>query len=234
MSDIDEEKPFTNRILDLEEAERPRERLARLGPDALSNYELIAILLRNGMQGENVIDQAKRLLSVHGGLSGLKRTSVIELSKQKGIGMAKATQVMAAVELGRRLSVLNDENEKIAFRSAEDVFDFVCYEMSSLTHEELWVLNLDTRNRHVATDKLYRGSLNSSPVRVAEVFQKPIARNAAAIILVHNHPSGDPKPSAADIAVTKNVQQAGNLLEIKMLDHIVVGTGGYQSILELI
>ncbi|MHC1770801.1 MAG: DNA repair protein RadC [Flexilinea sp.] len=232
MIEKDEENNYTNRISDMESDERPRERLFRIGPGALSNYELIAILLRNGIPGENVIDQAKRLLSSHGGLSGLKKVSVAELSKQKGIGIAKASQVMAAVELGKRLSVMNDDNDRITIQCAENVYDFVCYEMSSFDHEELWVLNLDTRHRIIATDRLYRGSLNNSPVRVSEVFQKPIVRNAAAVILVHNHPSGDPKPSAADIAVTKSIQQAGNLLEIKMLDHIIIGTGKYCSILE--
>lgn len=232
MIEKDEENNYTNRISDMESDERPRERLFRIGPGALSNYELIAILLRNGIPGENVIDQAKRLLSSHGGLSGLKKVSVTELSKQKGIGIAKASQVMAAVELGKRLSVMNDDNDRITIQCAENVYDFVCYEMSSFDHEELWVLNLDTRHRIIATDRLYRGSLNNSPVRVSEVFQKPIVRNAAAVILVHNHPSGDPKPSAADIAVTKSIQQAGNLLEIKMLDHIIIGTGKYCSILE--
>ncbi len=232
MIESDEEKIYTNRISDMESAERPRERLFREGPAALSNYELIAILLRNGIQGENVIDQAKRLLSSHGGLTGLKKTSIAELSKQKGIGIAKAAQIMAAVELGKRLSVISDDNDRITIQCAENVYDFVYYEMSSFDHEELWVLNLDTRHRIIATDRLYRGSLNNSPVRISEVFQKPIVRNAAAIILVHNHPSGDPKPSAADITVTKSVQQAGKLLEIKMLDHIIIGSGKYCSILE--
>ncbi len=227
-----EEKEFIHRIADMESDERPRERLQKNGAEALSNYELIAILLRTGMKKENVIDQAKRLLLSIGGLYGLKKVTLDELSQIRGIGLAKAAQICAAVELGRRFAVIHDENDRLMIQSAEDVYNIVYYEMSTFNHEELWILNLDTRHRLIATDRLYKGSLNNSPVRVSEVFQKPIIRNAAAIILVHNHPSGDPKPSSADIVVTKSVQQAGSLLEIKMLDHIIIGGKKYYSILK--
>lgn len=229
---ISEGNNFIHRIADMESDERPRERMQKNGAEALSNYELIAILLRTGMKNENVIDQAKRMLLTIGGLYGLKKVSLDELSHIRGIGLAKAAQICAAVELGRRFSVIHDENDKLMIQSAEDVYNIVYYEMSTFNHEELWILNLDTRHRLIATDRLYKGSLNNSPVRISEIFQKPIIRNAAAIIMVHNHPSGDPKPSSADIVVTKSVQQAGSLLEIKMLDHIIIGSKKYYSILK--
>ncbi len=222
---------YHNRISDMEINERPRERLVKVGPGSISNYELLAILLRTGTAGENVIDLSKRILNSYGGLGGLKKITFEELKNARGIGEAKATQVLAAVELGKRLAGLQEENDRLIINSSQDVFDLVSYEMSAFDHEELWVLNVDTRHRLVAIDRLYKGSLNSSTVRISEVFRKPITRNVAAILLVHNHPSGDPKPSAADIAVTKSVQEAGNLLEITMLDHIIIGSGKYESIL---
>jgi DNA repair protein RadC len=221
---------YQNRIQDLEQSERPRERLLHVGPDALANYELLAILLRVGLKGVSAIDLAKHLLAKFGGLNGLRRVSFDQLKQTKGVGAAKAAQILAAIELGRRFSLLQDDQERILIKSSEDVYEFVRYEMAAFDHEELWVVNLDMRHRVLAIDKLYKGSLNSSPVRVAEVFQKPISRNTAAIILVHNHP----KPSTADIAVTRSVLDAGKLLEIPMLDHLIIGHNGYESIVGLL
>ncbi len=221
----------TYRITDLEVAERPRERLAELGPQALSNAELLAILLRVGVAGENAVQMGQRLLRQFGGLGGLYRASFEEVRAQHGLGEAKAAQIKAAIELGRRLAV-EAPQERPVVHSPADVAGLVQYEMSALDHEELWVLLLDTRNRLLSTERLYKGSLNSSMVRVAELFKPAIQRTAAALILVHNHPSGDPTPSPEDVALTRTVVQAGKLLDIELLDHLVIGQGRYVSLKE--
>lgn len=219
------------RITDLATTERPRERLAESGAEALSNAELLAILLRVGVTGENAVQLGQRLLQHFGGLSGVHRASLVEVQNQRGVGSAKAAQIKAAIELGRRLAREGPE-ERPAVQSPKDAADLVQYEMSALTQEELWVLLLDTRHRVLGVEKLYKGSLNSSMVRVGELFKPAIHRSAAAIIVVHNHPSGDPTPSPEDLSLTKAVQQAGKLLDIELIDHLVIGQGRYVSLKE--
>ncbi len=226
-----EDTPATYRIMDLAEVERPRERLANLGAQALSAAELLAILLRVGIHGENAVQLGHRLLQEVGGLSGLHRASLTELCQVKGLGFAKAAQLKAAIELGKRIHTTQPE-DRPEIHEPNDVAGLVQYEMSALTQEQLWVLVLDTRNRVLHIEKMYKGSLNSSQVRVGELFKPAIARNAASIILVHNHPSGDPSPSPEDLALTRAVFQAGKLLDIGLLDHLVVGWGRYVSIKE--
>ena len=225
------DQSVTYRITDLEESERPRERLARLGPQVLSNAELLAILLRTGVPGENAVQVGQRLLQAFGGLAGIHRADYEEVCSQHGIGPAKAAQIKAAVELGRRLMVEAPE-ERPAIHSPEDAAALVQYEMSALEQEELRVLLLDTRNRVLGVVPVYRGSLNSSQVRVGELFKAAIRRNAAAVIVVHNHPSGDPSPSPEDIALTRAIVQAGRLLDVEVLDHLVIGQGRYVSLKE--
>ena len=181
-------------IKDLKEEERPRERLARLGPQSLTNAELLGILLRVGMVGETAVQVGQRLLQTFGGISGIHRASFDELSSQKGIKLAKAAQIKAAIELGRRL-VLEVPEERPAIHSPAEAAELVQYEMSALEQEELRVLLLDTRNRVVHIETVYRGSVNSSQVRIAEIFKTAIRRNASNLIVIHNHPSGDPTPS---------------------------------------
>jgi DNA repair protein RadC len=219
------------RITDLEEAERPRERLARLGPKVLSNAELMAILLRVGVPGENAVQVGQRLLQDMGGLVGLHRATYEEVCAHHGVGPAKAAQIKAAIELGRRLTIEKPE-ERPAIHSPDDAANLVKYEMSALEQEELRVMLLDTRNRVTGVVNIYRGSLNSSQVRVGELFKHAVRRSAAAIIVVHNHPSGDPNPSPDDIAVTRAIVQAGKLLDIDVLDHLVIGGGRYVSLKE--
>ena len=225
------ESPATYRILDLSVTDRPRERLAELGPQALSNAELLAILLRVGIQGENAVQMGQRLIQDLDGLHGLHRASMVELSQQKGLGLAKASQIKAAIELGMRIHSLNPE-ERPAINSPADAAALVQYEMSALPQEHLRVMNLDTRNRVINIEKLYIGSLNASTVRVGELFKPAIQRNAAAIIVLHNHPSGDPTPSPEDVALTRTVVQAGKLLDIEVLDHLVIGAGRWVSLKE--
>jgi DNA repair protein RadC len=189
-----DEHNATYRITDLAETERPRERLARLGPQSLSNAELLAILVRVGVRGQNAVQVGQRLLQHFGGLVGLHRADFQEVCAQHGLGPAKAAQIKAAIELGNRLR-LEAPEERSAVHSPADAAALVQYEMSALEQEELRVLLLDIRNRVLDTVTVYRGSINSSQVRVGELFRTAIRRNAASIIVIHNHPSSDPTPS---------------------------------------
>ena len=166
------ETPAAYRVSDMEANDRPRERLAEVGAENLSTAELLAILLRTGLPGENVVALAGRLLKDMGGLSGLHRSSLQELRDQHGLGLAKATQIKAAIELGRRLASEKPE-DRPAITSPRDVADIVKYEMSAFTQEHLWVIVLDTRNRVMHIERLYKGSLNLAMVRVAEVLKPP-------------------------------------------------------------
>ncbi len=219
------------RITDLHESERPRERLAALGPQALSSAELIAILLRVGVQGENAVQVGQRLLTRFNGLRGLHSAPFDELCDQRGMGEAKASQIKAAIELGRRLTLVSPE-ERPVINSPSDAAALVQYEMSALEQEHLRVLLLDRRNRVLAIDDLYRGSVSSAQVRVGEIFKSAIRKNASAVIVVHNHPSGDPTPSPDDVALTRAIVQAGKLMDIEVLDHLVIGSARFVSLKE--
>ena len=219
------------RIMDLHESDRPRERLAALGPQALSNAELIAILLRVGVTGENAVRVGQRLLNKFHGLSGLHRAPFMELMDQHGLGEAKASQIKAAIELGRRLTLESPE-ERPAINSPADAAALVQYEMSALEQEHLRVILLDRRNRVMETVDVYKGSVNSSQVRVGEIFKEAVRKNSSALIVIHNHPSGDPTPSPDDVAVTRAIVQAGKLLDVEVLDHLVIGQGKWVSLKE--
>lgn len=223
----------TYRIQDLESSERPRERLAIFGPGALIDAELLAILLRVGVKGENAVRVGERLLTDFGGLFGLQKATYEEVCHQHGLGSAKAAQLKAAIEIGNRLAQRksNDDNRP-SFHSPKEVADFVQYEMAALDQEQLRILLMDTRNQLEKMVTLYIGSLNSSSVRVGELFKEAIRRNVAAIILIHNHPSGDPSPSPEDITLTKAAVQAGKLMDVEVLDHIVIGRGKFVSLKE--
>lgn len=225
------ERPATYRITDLPSTDRPRERLAELGPEALSKAELLAILLRVGVPGENAVQLGQRLLTTFGDLYGLHRAPFSEVCKQHGIGEAKAAQIKAAIELGRRMAAEVPE-EQPTINSPKDAADRVMYEMSALAQEHLRVMLLDTKNHVLAVEKVYVGSLNMAAARVGELFRAAIQRNAASIILVHNHPSGDPTPSPEDVAFTRSVIQAGKLLDIDCLDHLVIGGMRFVSLKE--
>ncbi|MBI2861381.1 MAG: DNA repair protein RadC, partial [Chloroflexi bacterium] len=177
-------------IKELPVRERPRERLRDYGPSALSTPELLAIILRTGTARENVLTLAQGLLADLKGLEGLANASFPELQNRHGIGEAKAAQLLAALELGRRLAMAKpDERPRIT--SPADVRNLVLAEMAHLEQEELWVILLNTKNQVLGVEKLYRGSLNASTIRIGELFKAAIRANCAAVILVHNHPSGD-------------------------------------------
>lgn len=226
-----DQKINSYRITDLAADERPRERLIRLGPQALSNAELIAILLRVGVPGENAVQVGQRLLQSLGGLSGMHRATIGEVQAQHGLGEAKASTLKAAIELGRRLTIESPE-ERPTIHSPADAAALVQYEMAALEQEHLRVILLDTRNHVMDIVELYHGSLNASVVRVGEVFKPAVRLNAASILVVHNHPSGDPTPSPDDITVTRSLVEAGKILDIEVLDHLVIGQGKFVSMKE--
>ena len=216
---------------DMPESDRPRERLIAVGERAVATSELLAILLRTGVGGESVNRLAERLLSAFSGLPGLAKASIHELTTVKGIGPAKAVEIKAALELGRRLlATMPVERPQIA--SPADAANMLLSEMGLLEQEHLRVILMDTRGRVIRIPTVYIGSLNTSVVRVGELFKQAIRDNAAAVIVVHNHPSGDPQPSAEDVAVTREIIRAGKLLDIPVMDHIVIGRGRYVSLKE--
>lgn len=229
MTEINES--YSPLIRDLEIHERPRERLIHLGERSLSNAELLGIIMRTGVGGENVVRLAERTLVFSGGLPGLTRLSVTELMEIKGIGEAKAVEIKAALELGRRL-VASSPKEKPKITSPADAANLLMSEMSLLEQENLRLLLLDTRNNVLASPTVYVGSLNTSVIRVAELFRAALKENAAAIIVAHNHPSGDPSPSPEDINVTKQIVKAGEIIDIEVLDHIIIGHQRYVSLKE--
>ena len=222
---------YTTMIRDLPRGERPRERLREHGAGYLSNAELIAILLRTGIEGENVVNLAVRMLAQFQGLSGLARATYAELCSLKGISEAKACQLMAAFELGRRLVSLHPEDRAV-IQCPEDVANLLGAEMGLLDQEHLRAVHLDTKNRVTGVSEIYIGNVNSSVVRPAEVFRPAIRDNSVAIIVVHNHPSGDPTPSPEDIAITGQLRESGELLGIELLDHVILGAQRHVSLKE--
>jgi len=203
--------------------ERPRERLVEYGSKHLSNTELIAILLRTGSTGENVISLSSLLLTKFGGLAGLGKAAFAELCGERGLSEAKACQLLAALELGRRFISLAPEERIVS--TTQDAANLVTGEMGTLDQEHLRVILLNTRNEVLSTHEVYVGNVNSSVVRPAEVFRPAVRNNAPSLIVAHNHPSGNPAPSDDDIAITEDLVAAGKLLGIDVLDHLIVGSG---------
>jgi DNA repair protein RadC len=217
------------RLRELPSEERPRERLLRLGPQALSTAELLAILLRTGSAREGVLELATRLLRERGGVRGLAAADVAELSDGHAVGPAKASTVGAAFELGRRLA-LEGAELRATVTSPHDIVRLLAPEMELLEQEELRLLALDAKHHVLAQSTLYRGTVSAAPGRVAELFREAVRRNAVAIALAHNHPSGDPAPSEEDVEFTRAVVEAGALLEIAVLDHLIFGRGRWVSL----
>lgn len=219
------------RVMDIPADDRPRERLAKHGPDALSTTDLLAIILRTGTQQENVMELSGKILLKYSGLSGLMSAGFHELCREHGLGEAKTAQLKAALELGKRLS-MEQPDKKYQVRSADDAALLLRPDMLHLDHEEMHVLILDTKNQVVEKIKSYKGTVNSSVLRAAEIFRPAIIRNCPNIIICHNHPSGDPTPSMEDMEVTRQLVEAGKVLDIDLLDHIVVGNPRYVSLKE--
>lgn len=222
---------YTLMMRDMAEHNRPRERLLQVGERAVSTAELLAIILRTGAAGENVLRLSERLLSTFKDLPGLARASIVELTGVKGVGPAKAVEIKAALEIGRRLLTTAPE-EKLRITSPADAANLLMSEMSFLDKEHLRLILMDTRNQVLGTPTIYIGSLNTSVIRIGELFRAAIKENAAAFIVAHNHPSGDPSPSPEDVSVTRQIVQAGSLLNIDVLDHIVIGHNRFVSLKE--
>jgi len=221
-------------IKDIPQEERPRERLLRYGAQALSDAELLAVIIRTGTRSESALVLAQRILKGDGGKNGLAyivNSTVEELSNIKGIGVAKAVQIKAAVELGKRISSYNKRHQ-VTITSPLDVKELLMEEMRFLEKEYFKAVLLNTKNHVISIEEISVGSLNSSIVHPREVFKPAIKRSSASIILVHNHPSGDPTPSKEDIEVTSRLVNAGNILGISVLDHIIIGNNSIVSLKE--
>jgi len=212
------------KIREMPQEERPREKLAAHGPSTLTNPELIAILLRTGVPGKNAIEVARELLEKYGSLRGLSRCDVAELSGVRGIGFAKAVQLVAAFGLGQRLAHETLSKQKID--SPEIVNELVGAEMRMLRKESLRVILLDTRYHLIRVEQVSVGSVNESIAHPRDIFHPAVAASAYAVIVVHNHPSGDASPSQADHSLTRRLAEASELLQIKLLDHIIIGAPG--------
>ena len=218
---------------ELPEDERPREKLRLRGPGALSNAELLAIILNTGTKGESVMALAQRIITESGGgLRGLLRRDLDSLLGVHGLGPAKAIKLIATLELGKRVGSLAPE-ERQQVRGPEDLARLFQTSLTALDHEELRVAVLDTKHRVERVVTVYQGSVNAAQVRVAEVFKEAIRANCPAIALAHNHPSGDPTPSAADIALNLELAKAATLLDIDLMDHLIIGDGRWISLRRL-
>lgn len=222
---------FRPLMRDMPVDERPRERLRMRGAEALSNAELIAILLRTGVTGENVVSVAQRLIARFEGLGGLSKASYGELAAERAMGGAKAAQLLAAIELGKRIVHASPEQRRVV-KVPEDVYAMLFGEMALLEQEHLRVILLTTRNEVVCVKDVYKGNISSVVVQVSNVFRDAVREACPSIIVVHNHPSGDPAPSAEDAALTKQMVEAGRLLGIELVDHIVIARRGFVSMRE--
>ncbi|MGO1058957.1 RadC family protein [Planococcus sp. FY231025] len=212
-------------------ADRPRERLINQGATSLSNQELIAILLRTGTKQESVLHLANRTLLYFEHLHHLKDATIEEITSIKGIGQAKAVQLLAAIELGRRLSS-KQTDQKFTIRSPKDAANYLMADMTSLKQEHFVVLFLNIKNQVMHKQTIFVGSLNASIVHPREIFREAVRRSSASIVCAHNHPSGNPAPSPEDIAVTKRLMEAGSIIGIELLDHIIIGDHQFISLNE--
>jgi len=209
-------------IRDLPDSEKPRERLMRVGPDAMKTSELVAILLRTGMKGVSVIQVAEQMLAKFNSLEKLSRASVADLRQVKGVGRDKAVTLVAAFALARQMA-RELQQESPTLDNPEAVVALLREENRQYQVEQFTVLLLNTRRKLISVEKISQGTLDTILVHPREVFKSAISANASAIVLVHNHPSGDPTPSESDIKVTRDLVRAGQVLKIEVLDHVIIG-----------
>jgi len=209
------------RIQDMPNAERPREKLARFGPSALDHAELLALFIRTGTKGRSAIQIGRELLQKYGSIGALGRLPVTGLAKEKGLGLAKASQLAAAFELGAR--VAREQVAETPLDSPERIYEFLAPQLGHQTQEHAVVLLVDTRLHHTATVPISLGSVNETIAHPREILRPVVVHGAYGFILAHNHPSGDPSPSRADEAMTRRIQDAAELLQVRFLDHVIVG-----------
>ncbi len=229
-NNLDFDRNYT--IKELPMTERPREKLYSYGPGALSNEELLAIIIRTGNKNDTAIDLARKILSSDGrGLVHLRDTSLQSLMEVKGVGQCKAAQILAAIEIGKRISYHHALN-KVKINDPSTIANLYMDEMRYLQKEHFKIILLDTKNQIIVTEEISVGTLNASIVHPRDVFRAAIKRNANSMILIHNHPSGDPTPSNEDINITNRLIDGGNLIGIKVLDHIIIGDNRYISFKE--
>ncbi len=221
-------KSFT--IHDLPVSERPRERLQKFGPEALSVQEIFAVILSRGIAGESVTVTVQRLLSRFDSIKGMAQASFEELAQVKGIGPAKASQIKAAFELANRMDGPQELNEKPSVKTPDEAVALVKGRLKEKKKEHFIALLLDTRSKLIKSAEISVGSLDSSIVHPREVFKEAISASAASVVFVHNHPSGDPQPSEDDIKLTERLTQAGDIMGIDVLDHIIIGNEKFFSL----
>ncbi|GIO70105.1 RadC family protein [Paenibacillus cookii] len=224
-------EPHLYMLRDIPHQERPRERMLQYGASAVSNAELLAILLRTGTKQESAIHLAQRILHQVGSMRRLVDMSAEELMAIKGIGSAKAVQLKAGIELGLRLARTRMD-EPVVIRSPRDAADVLMEQLRYLQKEHFVCLFLNTKNHIIAQETLSIGSLNASIVHPREVFRAAIKRSSASILCAHNHPSGDPAPSPEDISLTSRLKEAGEIVGIEVLDHLIIGDGEFVSLKE--
>lgn len=226
-------KSFT--IHDLPAEERPRERLVKFGEQALSGQELLQLILGRGIAGESVAVTAQKLLAEFGNLQKLSEASIEELSSIKGIGLAKAAQLKACFEIAERINLpeeqvqLYDKRRKLYVTNAEDLYKLVKTKIKGYSKEHFFIASLDSRNKLLGIDEISVGTLTASLVQPRETFESAMRRKAVKIILLHNHPSDDPEPSSADLEITKRLVEAGKLLGIKIVNHVIITKENYFS-----
>ena len=223
-----EKKSFT--IHDLPASERPRERLQRDGIEALSAQELLAVILGRGISGESVTVTSQRLLRRFTDLKGISDASLEELSEVRGIGLAKAAQIKAAFEMAKRVDRANGSGKKSVVKTPEDIYGLLGQKLKGKKKEYFLAVLLDTRGQHIKTAEISVGSLDSSVVHPREVFKEAISASAASVIFVHNHPSGITEPSGDDVSLTKRLVEAGTIMGIDVLDHVITGDTGFTSL----
>ncbi len=216
---------------DLPAALRPREKLLAQGPAALADAELLALLLRTGTRGQGVLQMAEQLLAQHGGVRGLLRTEPTQLARVKGIGPAKLSELQAVLELARR-ALLAELAQRPVFDSPAAVRDYLKLQLGDLPHEVFAVLFLDAQHRLIAFEPMFRGTLTQTSVYPREVLKRALGLNAAAVLLAHNHPSGVAEPSRADEYLTQTLKSALALIDVRVLDHFVIGRGETVSFAE--
>lgn len=220
------------KMLDLPLSERPLEKLLSLGAESLSNSELLAIILRCGVRGENILSLSQRILCELDGLDGIMNASYDEITSISGIKKVKASQILAMAEIFRRFNTLKSNNNQIKISTPKDIYKMLMNEMSNLNQEVLKLVVLNTKNKVIRVKDIFKGSLNSSIVHPREIYSEAVKYGGASIIICHNHPSGDSTPSKEDINTTIRIKECGKIIGIELLDHIIIGNNEYVSLKE--